>query len=202
MKHNQLKKSTGVKIILLITLIKNIINQSISINDNLFKKDCPSTLLKCVNSGICVDNYNKCPTPMTCWNELKKINQYTCSKIDTFSESIKCQGYTCWSNQCVSDPNECPTMISFPLGYNKCHDNSCALNLDQCPKYMSCPKFIPVRCPNGDCRRKLEDCPSLIKCPENRPILCNDNSCKATSYDCLFSADNTKCTGKSMVRCG
>jgi hypothetical protein len=202
MKHSKFKEFTGFTIILIITLIKNIINQSIPIYDNLIKKDCPSNLLKCVNSGICVDNYNKCPTPMNCGNELKKVNQYTCSKTDTFFESIKCPEYTCWNNQCVSDLNECPTMISCPPGYNKCHDNSCVINLDQCPKYMSCPKFIPVRCPNGDCRRNLEDCPSLIKCPENRPILCNDNSCKSTSLDCLFSAENTKCTGKSMVRCG
>ena len=187
-----LNKITGLSIILINLLIKSIITN----------KDCPASMLKCVNSGICVDNYNKCPTAMNCGEDLKKVNQYTCSKIDTFFESINCSGYTCWNNQCVSDPKFCPTMISCPPGYSKCHDNSCVKSLDQCPKYNICPKFIPIRCPNGDCRRNLEDCPSLSKCPDNRPILCNDNSCKATSFDCLFSAKNTKCSGKSMVRCG
>lgn len=201
MKLKNLLKHTGTLIFLIISLIKLTINQQINPNKKKNKKDCPPEMIKCVNSGICVDNFNKCPTPMNC-SELKKVNQYTCSKIETFFESINCDGYTCWNNQCVSDSKECPTMISCPPGYNKCHDNSCVKTLDQCPKYMTCPKFIPVRCPNGDCRRNLEDCPSLIKCPANRPILCNDNSCKATSIDCLFSSVNTKCSGKSMVRCG
>jgi hypothetical protein len=192
MKENIISR---ISIILSFTLIIRVYNQTIS------DKDCPNNLLKCKDSGICVDNYNKCPTPMNCGLELKKINQYTCSKINSFSENINCNGYTCWNNQCVENANDCPTMISCPPGFQKCHDNSCVIDLDQCPKYIICPKFIPIRCPNGDCRRSLEDCPSLIKCPKNRPILCNDNSCKASLNECLFSSKNTKCNGTSMVRC-
>lgn len=192
-----MKDKLNLRFSLIITL--TFIIEIISLSNS--EKDCPITFLKCKNSGICVDSYNKCPTPMSCSDDFKKVNQYTCSKINTYSEIIRCNGYTCWNNKCVTDANDCPTMISCPSGYQKCHDNSCVTDLDQCPKYITCPKFIPIRCPNGDCRRSLEDCPSLIKCPTNRPMLCNDNSCKTTANECLYSSINTKCNGKSMVRC-
>lgn len=189
------------KIFLLLTLtfltLITILKQTLQFTDDSI---CPS--LKCSSSGICVDNYSQCPTPMNCGNDLKKVNQYTCAKSETNFELKKCKKYTCWNNECVNDTKLCPTMSSCPSkALVKCHDNSCVDNLSNCPKYITCPKFIPIRCPNGDCRRNLEDCPSLVKCPKDFPILCNDNSCRITAEECEKPAENTKCSGSSMVRC-
>lgn len=185
------------KLFLIFTILITIIEHFLFYEDN---NNCPK--LKCSSSGICVDNYAQCPTPMACGKEFKKINQFTCSKYDVLLESQKCTKITCWNNDCVNDTKLCPTMSSCPNKYLiKCHDNSCVENLDDCPKYVNCPKFIPIRCPNGDCRRNFEDCPSLTQCPSDFPILCNDNSCRITAEECEKPAENTRCIGRSMVRC-
>jgi len=185
------------KLLIIFTIILTIIQNTSEYMDETV---CPN--LKCSSSGVCVDNYSQCPSPMNCGNDLKKVNQYTCAKSDTFLEVQKCEKYTCWNNICVDDLKFCPTMSSCPSKYLiKCHDNSCVDDLKNCPKYINCPKFLPIRCPNGDCRGDSQDCPSLTKCPKDFPILCNDNSCRMTAEECEKSAENTKCSGSSMIRC-
>ena len=177
-------------------VIISIILEKIYSNEEI---NCPN--LKCQSSGICVDNYNQCPTPMSCGEDFKKVNQFTCSKSDFLKDEKECPNFTCWTNECINDINQCPSMISCPSKTPvRCHDNSCVDKTINCPKYINCPKFIPIRCPNGDCRRNPEDCPSLTKCPKEFSIICNDGSCKMTAEECEKPSDNTRCSG-TMVRC-
>jgi len=190
------KRILFFSILTITTIIKNFIFSS----DLNTKDDCVNKY-KCSSSGLCVDSYSQCPTPIDC-GDLKKINQYTCARKETYEKPKLCGKYTCWNNKCVENKKDCPNMSTCPSKYLvKCHDNSCVDNIKNCPRYINCPKFIPVRCPNGDCRQNLEDCPSLIKCPnEYFTILCNDNSCRETAESCEKPSENTKCNG-SMIRC-
>ena len=158
--------------------------------------------------GYIVKDKDNCPSPMSCPEELQKINAYSCAYGNEFAPISKCKtGLECWNGDCVQKSEDllkfCPSSISCPpeTFTIKCPDNSCVNNTRECPNYVECPKFLPIRCGNGDCRKTLSDCPSLIHCPESYPILCNDGSCKSTKDQCYISNNETTCDDRTMTRC-
>ena len=167
---------------------------------------CDDTV-KCPEGFIAKDNAF-CPTIMNCPGSLMRVNLYTCSYVQQFAPPSNCKmGRECWNGQCVSSSKEintlCPSYFSCPSNDTriKCPDNTCVNQESECPDYVECPPFNPIRCGNGDCRKSLSDCPSFIKCPDKYPVLCNDGSCRATKNLCTLPTVQTKCSDKKKVRC-
>ena len=168
---------------------------------------------KCADYVNCPDGFKAkdtafCPTIMNCPDPLVRTNLYTCAYDQSFATLSKCKtGLECWHGECVNSKDEiltsCPTHISCPSKDTtvKCPDNTCVHSKDDCPKYVECPSFNPIRCGNGDCRKSLSDCPSLVHCPDNYPILCNDGSCRSSKTQCTLPTDETTCSDKTMTRC-
>ena len=171
--------------------------------------------IKCQNTYNCPEGFkakdaNFCPTIITCDEDkgLIRINLYTCAYNNIFATPSKCKtGLECWNGICVDSEEEimslCPSYTSCPSKEIsiKCPDNTCVEKKADCPDYIECPSFNPIRCGNGDCRKNLEDCPSFVHCPETRPILCNDGSCRSQKSDCKVPSEETSCDDKSMTRC-
>jgi len=197
--------------ILFIIIFGISLEEEININKNNFQfylqlGGCPDGTRPCGElGGICVPEAD-CPSPLYCPDDYLNINLYSCGLEPKFAPQSQCRlNYECWDNTCVTDPSEklsqCPTLVSCPDLRKKCFDNSCVINLEDCPNYYECPSFLPIRCPNGDCRQSLEDCPSIVTCPKKLPILCNDGSCHLLKKDCEYSSEETQCSDISMVRC-
>ena len=174
---------------------------------------CLHNEIKCQDLINCPEGFKAkdlafCPTIMTCPTGLIKVNLFTCAYEQRFAPPSECKiGHECWNGDCVDSSNDiyslCPSHISCPSSSSitKCSDNSCVDNENDCPNYVECPPFNPIRCGNGDCRKSLKDCPSLIRCPSEYPILCNDGSCHLIKDQCLLASKETKCVDSSMTRC-
>ena len=202
-------------ILLIIYLFGNSIEKDIEIiiineyNEEPKEEGCPEGQ-KCTVLGndTCLPD-SICPSPINCPNGYTPKNQYSCATNDDFKIDSQCpQGLECWDNTCVNFSGEklskCPTMVSCTdskYTHTRCFDNSCVEDQSDCPEYVECPQFLPIRCPSGDCRQSLSDCPSLVTCPKKLPVLCNDNSCHLLRNKCQYSSEETQCADTSMVRC-
>jgi hypothetical protein len=202
-------------ILLIIYLFGNSIEKDIEIiiineyNEEPKEEGCPEGQ-KCTVLGndTCLPE-SICPSPINCPNGYTPKNQYSCATNDDFKIDSQCpQGLECWDNTCVNFSGEklskCPTMVSCTdskYTHTRCFDNSCVEDQSDCPEYVECPQFLPIRCPSGDCRQSLSDCPSLVTCPKKLPVLCNDNSCHLLRNKCQYSSEETQCADTSMVRC-
>ena len=160
------------------------------------------------SDGFKATDLEFCPTIMSCPDPLVRTNLYTCAYDRSFATISKCRtGLECWHGECVTKEEDimttCPTHISCPLKNVtiKCPDNSCVDHKRDCPNYVECPSFNPIRCGNGDCRKSLSDCPSLVHCPDKYPVLCNDGSCRSSKVLCQKPTDETTCPSKTMTRC-
>ena len=168
---------------------------------------CDDQTVKCPEGFIAKD-MAYCPNIMRCPEGLMRVNLYTCAYEQKFAPPSNCKiGRECWNGDCVDTPDEvntvCPSHFSCPSSglTLKCSDNTCVKSASDCPDYVECPPFNPIRCGNGDCRKSLSDCPSLVKCPDNFPVLCNDGSCRASKNLCTIPSEQTKCADKNKVRC-
>jgi hypothetical protein len=162
-------------------------------SDNICSNDCSSNE-KCQNSttgkylcrsGECVENYQLCPSEITC-----KVDQIRCN-----------------NGACVNSVEEC----KFNFGENRifcpsnkpilCSDLTCVDEFSKCDLSLtnkeSCSNNTPYKCPNNECRRKLEECPTQISCPQEFPTLCPDGTCQKASYNCENRKFNEKIDNKS-----
>ena len=198
--------------------------------------DCPQFLpIRCGN-GDCRKSLSDCPSLIHCPDEKRILcNDGSCRIIKEQclipTEKTTCDDKSmtrCSDGTCTNSKFLCPTMMTCPLGYEKCWDGNCALKgtcsnkkiydvcdpnnevlcqfdfscateIDSCPTGIICPIEKPVKCWDNSCRDSIENCPKYQRCPSGL-IECPDGSCGiGTSIaDC---GTHIRCSDNAPYRC-
>ena len=174
--------------------------------------ECPSFVpIRCPN-GDCRKNLNDCPSLIRCPdNNPVLCNDGTCRNHKDScmlpSEETACSDKTmtrCSDGTCTNSKFLCPTLVTCPVGYEKCYygvckpkgtchdgtsaicnqneqvicqfDSSCASEINNCPTGIICPLDKPVKCWDNSCRDSIENCPEFQSCPAGLNE-CPDGSC-------------------------
>ena len=192
-------------------------------------KDCPKFLpIRCPN-GDCRKSLDDCPSLVHCPDDFKILcNDGSCrsAKIQcvTSNEETTCDDKSlirCSDGTCTNSQFLCPTMMTCPVGYEKCWDGMCALK-GKCfdtkrlnkkreserNKFNACESNNQILCQfDFSCATEIDSCPTGIICPIDKPIKCWDNSCRDSIENCpdyqecpsgLFECPDGSCG----VKCG
>ena len=111
-----------------------------------------------------------------------------------FSKSISIKSQHLSMSSCITKEDDImttrPTHISCPLRNVtiKCLDNSFVDHKRDCPNYVECPSFNPIKCGNGEKFIWL----SLVHCTDKYPVLFNDGSCRSSKIICQKPSNKIK----------
>lgn len=170
------------------------------------------SLSKCVSSNSeCIDSaYIKGSTNV---NNLRNMEEVIKVSEDNNNQQVEngCNTLTpfsCYDGTCRTVREECPILPACPVGYYRCGNGACALNLSQCkdadvkcsqglikcedglcrvscPKYDGCSLATPYQCSNGACSINESECIGKSQCPDaNFPFRCIDGTCVNSLYTC------------------
>ena len=175
--------------------------------------ECPKFLpIRCGN-GDCRKSLSDCPSLVHCPDDFRILcNDGSCrvkkEQCTIPTDETTCDDKTmtrCSDGTCTNSKFLCPTLMTCPLGYEKCWDGNCALKgsclkkevkkicdlnseilcqydfscaaeIDSCPTGIICPIEKPVKCWDNSCRDSIENCPEYQKCPSGLNE-CPDGSC-------------------------
>ena len=194
--------------------------------------ECPKFLpIRCGN-GDCRKSLSDCPSLVHCPDDYRILcNDGSCrvSKDQCIipTEETTCDDKTmtrCSDGTCTNSKFLCPTLMTCPLGYEKCwdgncvlkgtclkkevtkicdlnkevlcqYDFSCATEIDSCPTGIICPIEKPVKCWDNSCRDSIENCPLFQKCPSGLTE-CPDGSCGVGGC-----GNHIKCSDDAPYKC-
>ena len=106
--------------------------------------DCPDGYTKCGNMNYCVHNGTE---------------NYMCSNVNPPNQKV------------------------CPFGKVLCADLSCRDNYTDCSIFYPCEKK-KNRCPDQTCHRDLNNCPKTIDCGNSSKYVCNNDKCVDSELEC------------------
>ena len=151
--------------------------------------DCRKSSSDCPSLVHCPDNYPILCNDGSCRSFKKQCvlptNETTCNN----KTMTRCSDGTCTNSKLL-----CPTLVTCPVGYEKCYDGNCRLK-GSCFKSKDgknitigpvCPNFNEqVLCQfDFSCASDINSCPTGIICPIDKPVKCWDNSCSNSVESC------------------
>ena len=149
---------------------------------------CVDSVEECRSSQL--DN---CPKefPYRCHDGTCGTEFQSCSTISTCPPHLPVK---CFDNSCRASTSECPEFQSCGESKVACPDGTCALNYDACNTVVTCTSDKPFLCYDNTCRVQLDDCPEPPKCKKTE-VVCPNGSCMSSRQYCKFfeacdSADN------------
>ena len=162
--------------------------------------ECPSfNPIRCGN-GDCRKSLNDCPSLVHCPDQLPILcNDGSCRAIKQQcqlpTEETTCDDKTmtrCSDGTCTNSKFLCPTLMTCPIGYEKCWDGNCKLKGTCLKKEKTDDESITPKCNNNEimcqfdfsCASEINDCPTGIICPVDKPVKCWDNSCRDSVENC------------------
>ena len=198
--------------------------------------DCPQFLpIRCGN-GDCRKTLSDCPSLIHCPDEKRILcNDGSCRAMKEQcaipTEKTTCDDKSmtrCADGTCTNSKFLCPTMMTCPVGYEKCWDGNCALKgtcsnkklydvcnsntkilcqfdfscateIDSCPTGIICPIEKPVKCWDNSCRDSIENCPPYQSCPSGLTE-CPDGSC-GIGTSIAVCGTHIKCSDDAPYRC-
>ena len=185
--------------------------------------DCPQFLpIRCGN-GDCRKSLSDCPSLIHCPNEKRILcNDGSCRVLKDQcaipTEKTTCDDKSmtrCSDGTCTNSKFLCPTMMTCPVGYEKCWDGNCALKGTCSSKkfYDVCDANSEILCQfDFSCASEIDSCPTGIICPIEKPVKCWDNSCRDSIENCppyqscpsgLTECPDGSCgVGTSIADCG
>ena len=171
--------------------------------------DCRKSLSDCPSLVHCPDTY-----PVLCNDGSCRNTKGLCS-LPTDETTCDDKSMTrCSDGTCTNSKFLCPTMMTCPVGYEKCFDGNCALKgtcLTDSSREITniCDFSSEVLCQfDFSCASEIDSCPTGIICPIETPVKCWDNSCRDSIENCppfqhcpsgLKECPDGSCT---MEKCG
>ena len=164
---------------------------------------CPSSFPFRCPDGSCRSSEKVCPTisvcppnlPIKCFDNSCRASIKECPSYQTCGENK----VSCPDGTCALSYDECNTMVTCRSGFPfLCYDNSCRIQLGDCPSPPSCSKN-EVLCPNGACVSSRQNCKTFDACESIYPIRCEANTCTDSLDKCSSS---TKRCPEGYTLCG
>ena len=147
--------------------------------------DCRKSLSDCPSLVHCPDTY-----PVLCNDGSCRNTKGLCS-LPTDETTCDDKSMTrCSDGTCTNSKFLCPTMMTCPVGYEKCFDGNCALKgtcLTDSSREITniCDFSSEVLCQfDFSCASEIDSCPTGIICPIETPVKCWDNSCRDSIENC------------------
>ena len=167
------------------------------------KDDCPDYVecpsfnpIRCGN-GDCRKSLIDCPSFVHCPNKTTVLcNDGSCRKTkdecDLPSKETNCGDKTmtrCSDGTCTSSKFLCPTLVTCPVGYEKCWNGNCkpkgtCFNNKNEKYELICDKTQILCQFDFSCATSIDSCPTGIICPIDKPVKCWDNSCRDSVENC------------------
>ena len=159
--------------------------------------ECPShNPIRCGN-GDCRKSLNDCPSlihcpvnyPILC-NDGSCRNSPSACKLPTEETYCDDKKMTrCSDGTCTNSKFLCQTLVTCPIGYEKCWDGNCKLKGTCLEKQNTVNYFCDIGneilCQfDFSCAREIDNCPTGIICPLDKPVKCWDNSCRDSVENC------------------
>ena len=88
----------------------------------------------------------------------------------------------CWGMNQNYKARKNPNQKVCPVGKVLCADFSCRDSYDQCLTFHSCG--IKERCPDQTCINNIDNCPNTLACKNSEQVVCNNNKCADSELDC------------------
>lgn len=164
-------------------------------------EDCSALEMHCDRmrcpDGSCRARLEDCPTPLECPDSRPvRCPSGQCAKgplecLDSTSslDALTCPAdmVRCFSGECVTHRQFCPTHTTCPLGNTRCYDGTCKKDC-KTRDSIDIECFSGISCPRGSsgstCVNHIKDCPISTTCPASMPIKCHDASCVFSLDDC------------------
>ena len=159
--------------------------------------ECPAfNPIRCGN-GDCRKNLNDCPSLIHCPDEYPILcNDGSCRRTKSYcklpTDETSCNDKKmtrCSDGTCINSKFLCQTLVTCPIGYEKCWDGNCKLK-GTCFKNNEdvdslCDENSEILCQfDFSCAKEIDNCPTGIICPLDKPVKCWDNSCRDSIENC------------------
>ena len=166
--------------------------------------DCPDYIkcppfnpIRCGN-GDCRKSLSDCPSFVHCPNSTTILcNDGSCRRskeeCELPSQETNCDDKTmtrCSDGTCTNSKLLCPTLVTCPLGYEKCWNGNCKKkgtcfnNKNENKFDLICDKNKVLCQFDFSCATTIDSCPTGIICPIDKPVKCWDNSCRDSVENC------------------